>query len=57
MDYLTITQAAERLGVSRQAVWVRIKSGVIRADRVGHYWFIPSAEIERLRTETGCQAN
>jgi len=48
MDYVSVTEAAEQLGVSRQSVWWRIKHGIINADRVGCYWFIPGSEVIRL---------
>ncbi len=46
--YLTITQLAEKLGVSRQAVHKGIQEGRIRSEKVGNQHVIPKEEAERL---------
>jgi len=48
MKYLSITETAKRLGVTRQSVWSRINSGIIHADRVGNVWVVPESEAERI---------
>jgi len=54
MTYLSVTQAAARLGVSRQLVWLRVSQGTIKAEKVGSTWVIPEesvAEYERRRAD------
>jgi len=51
MDYLSIAQATEILHVSRQSVWSRVKRGIIKADRIGYYYCIERAEVERIAKE------
>jgi excisionase family DNA binding protein len=42
---LTTTQAAERLGVSRRRVLAMIRSGRLRAERIGRDWLIAEADL------------
>ncbi|MFV0428404.1 MAG: helix-turn-helix domain-containing protein [Arachnia sp.] len=42
-ELLSLTEAAERLGVSRQAIQSRIHYGSLPARKVGHIWAIPAA--------------
>lgn len=44
-EYRTVTEAAEELGVSRQAVLNRILSGTLRAEKVGREWRIPADAV------------
>ena len=48
--YLTITQLAEKLGITRQAIHKGIQEGRIKSEMVGHQHVIPKAEAERLLT-------
>jgi excisionase family DNA binding protein len=41
-EYLSPTQAAKILGISRQAVIDRIKHGVISAEKAGRQYIIPN---------------
>lgn len=45
MDFLSIPQAAQRLGITRIAVFKKVKSGRIMAIRVGRSWAIPAAAV------------
>lgn len=45
MSFVSITQLAASLGVTRQAVFLCIKRGAMRAIRVGTHWIIPSSEV------------
>jgi excisionase family DNA binding protein len=45
-DTLTIPQAAEALGVSRQNIWHAIQRGRIQALRFGHVALIPRSALE-----------
>lgn len=44
-ELLSIPEVAERLGTSRQAVHLRIKSGSLPATRVGRSWVVPATAI------------
>jgi glutamine synthetase len=46
-EYLSPTQAAKLLGISRQAVIERIKHGTLYAERVGKRYIIPKGELPR----------
>ena len=41
-DFLSVAQAAERLGVTRQAVLQRIEAGKLPAQRIGSVWAVPA---------------
>jgi len=43
---LSVTEAAEHLGVTRAAVQQRIDKGLLPATRVGSTWAIPAAAVE-----------
>jgi len=45
-DYISITEAAKILGISRQAVFSRIKVGSLRAEKVGRQWIIKKLDIK-----------
>jgi len=47
-ELLSVTQAATRLGVSRQAVLQRLDAGTLSGERVGATWAIPAAAVELL---------
>jgi excisionase family DNA binding protein len=48
---LTVTEAAERLGLSRSTVLNQIRAGAIRSERIGRLWVISEDEVERYRRE------
>ena len=52
-DYLTVTQLAEKAGVTTQAVRKRIKKRQLIATKIGHQYLIQEKELvkylERLR--------
>ncbi|AEI11801.1 excisionase family DNA-binding protein [Cellulomonas gilvus] len=50
-DLLSVTEAAEQLGVSRQAVLQRIEAGKLAAARVGTTWAIPADAVAVLQAE------
>lgn len=47
-DYYTIDQMAKALGVHRLTVSRRIKSGLIKANKVGKTWRIPKEELKQI---------
>lgn len=52
-DVLTAAEAARLLGLSDSAVVKRIKKGTLTAEKIGHEWAIPEAEIERILSSGG----
>ena len=46
---LTVPQAAEILGLSRQRVHALVKSGAIPATKIGRDWLISQAELAAFR--------
>ncbi len=46
---LTVTQAAERLGLSAPQVRVHCAAGRLAARQFGRAWLIEPAEVERFR--------
>lgn len=44
-DYLTVTDAATMLNVSRQRVLRLIDKKKLRADMIGHNWLVRKADI------------
>ncbi len=49
--YYSTTEAANMLGISRIAVFKKIKSGVIKAEKVGRNYVIPASEIASSELE------
>ena len=50
-EYLTIKQAAERLGVPERTVLHWVQRRWVAAERFGDVWAVPEAEVERLKAE------
>ncbi len=44
---LTLSQAAERLGLSRKTLWLQVDRGVLHATRIGSVWLVTESEMER----------
>lgn len=51
MKYITIPQLAKMMGVNRVTVYRRVKSGEIKATKVGHDYIIDDKEIQRLLSQ------
>lgn len=47
-EYYSIPEAAALLGLSRIAVFKRVKAGSMAALRFGRNWAVPAAELERV---------
>lgn len=45
-EYYSIPEAAVRLGLSRIAVFKKVKKGQLEALRIGRNWAVPSAALE-----------
>ena len=46
-EYYSIPEAAARLGLSRIAVFKKVKKGQLEALRVGRNWAVPAAALEK----------
>ena len=51
--FLTSSQAAKMLGISRIAVYKKIKKGKIKAIRIGKNFAIPEQYIKEIRGNPG----
>lgn len=45
-EFVSASQAAQMLGVSRQRVSQLLHAGQLEGTRVGHSWLIPKAKVE-----------
>jgi excisionase family DNA binding protein len=52
-NYLTITQAAELRGVSRQAIYESISRGTLPATKLGNQWLITRKDLRAFRPHPG----
>ncbi|HEY7181061.1 MAG TPA: helix-turn-helix domain-containing protein [Blastocatellia bacterium] len=50
-NVLTVTQAAERLGVADAHVRLLIKQGKLKADKHGSLWLLTVEEVDRYQKE------
>jgi excisionase family DNA binding protein len=51
-EYLSITEAAELQGVTRQAIWALIERGRLSAVRVGHQWLISKSDLRKFKRQS-----
>jgi excisionase family DNA binding protein len=47
-DFITVTELAAKLGVTRGAIHKRIKKGQIQVKRIGNVFVVPASEYEGL---------
>jgi excisionase family DNA binding protein len=47
-DFITVTELASMLGITRDAIHKRIKHGQIQVKRIGNVFVIPASEYEGL---------
>ena len=52
-DYIPISEAAERRGLTRQAIWSLVKRERIRSVQVGPTWLVHKADIENYDPHPG----
>jgi len=52
MDVITVSDAAEELGVNQRRVRQLIERGDLRAERFGRQWMVHSADVKDLRATT-----
>jgi excisionase family DNA binding protein len=50
---MTLTEAAERLGVSPSTLRVQLWKGKLRGTKRGRDWWITPAEVDRYAAESG----
>ena len=48
VEGLTLQEASKRIGVSYSTLFRLVRSGKVRARRVGKRWIVPLRELERL---------
>ena len=48
-DVLTVKQAAKALGHHPNHVRRLLQHQVIKAEKIGNYWFIPVTEVKRIQ--------
>jgi excisionase family DNA binding protein len=49
-DFITTTEAAQRLGITRQTLSLYLRQGKLRGVKFGKEWRIPRNELDRLLT-------
>jgi excisionase family DNA binding protein len=54
---MTLTEAAERLGVSPSTLRVQLWKGKLRGRKIGRDWSISPSEVDRYARESGRQVN
>jgi excisionase family DNA binding protein len=47
-DFITTTEAARRLGITRQTLSLYLRQGKLRGVKFGKEWRIPRNELDRL---------
>jgi excisionase family DNA binding protein len=47
-DFITTTEAAQRLGITRQTLSLYLRQGKLRGVKFGKEWRIPRNELDRL---------
>lgn len=57
MSLLSIKQAADKLGKSRQYVWLLIKMGLLRARKVGGRYVVTQSQLDKyISTKQNAEA-
>lgn len=52
-EYYSLPEAAARLGISRIAVFKKVRKGQLSALRVGRNWAVPAAALEAAAAAPG----
>lgn len=50
-DLISVTEAAERAGVSRNTIHRAAKSKALKAVQIGRNWFIFASDLDRWKSE------
>nr|DAY78225.1 MAG TPA: helix-turn-helix domain protein [Caudoviricetes sp.] len=56
-NMLHVTEAAKRAKCSKRTLERRIKSGAIKAEKIGASWFVSESELKKLNVRTGNYGN
>ena len=48
-DFIHLPQAAHQLGITRGGLWFLVRTGTVKAERLGRYWYLAPAEVERVK--------
>jgi len=48
-DLLTVKETAEDLDYHPNHVRRLLQSGIMKGEKIGNYWFIPCAEVQRIK--------
>jgi excisionase family DNA binding protein len=51
-DFLTLAEAAARLGLSASTLRNQVHNGRLRAELIGKTWIVTEAEVERYERES-----
>lgn|GEM_PF-4704344 len=51
MKLYSVTEVADALKVSRQAIFDRINRGTLKAERIGNQFVITERELKRVKSE------
>lgn len=51
--YVSVTEAAERLGVHPQRIHQRIRNGSLEAEKIGNQWAVDLASVQRVGKHAG----
>ena len=51
MEYISVTDFAQKFGISRQMVWKMIHSKKLNVIQVGKLYKIPVSEVDRIEKE------
>ena len=47
MEYIRVSELANLLGVTKEAIYLRIRNGSIKSEKVAGYHVIPKIEVDR----------
>lgn len=47
--FMSVTEAAQELALTRQSFWQQIKTGGIKATKIGETYVVSVAEIKKIR--------
>jgi excisionase family DNA binding protein len=51
-SYITLAEAAKRLGLSTSTLLTQVKRGRFKAERISTFYIVTEREVERYRAES-----